>query len=86
MINVSSPNTPGLRALQGRAPLADLVGRARQALLSLPVAPPLLLKIAPDLTDEDKQDIAEVALAGGLDGLIVSNTTIARPASLRSGA
>ena len=85
VINVSSPNTPGLRALQGRAPLADLVRRARQALLSLPVAPPLLLKIAPDLTDEDKQVIAEVALASGLDGLIVGNTTITRPATLRSG-
>lgn len=84
VINVSSPNTPGLRALQGREPLADLVGRTRRALLALPAPPPLLLKIAPDLTDEDKQDIAEVVLESGLDGLIVSNTTIARPDSLAS--
>jgi dihydroorotate dehydrogenase len=84
VINVSSPNTPGLRALQGRAPLEDLVGRTRAALNALPSAPPLLLKIAPDLTEDDKKDIAEVALAGGLDGLIVSNTTIVRPDSLVS--
>ncbi len=83
VINVSSPNTPGLRALQGRAPLEDLVGRTRQALLALPKPVPLLLKIAPDLTEDDKRDIAEVALAGGLDGLIVTNTTIARPATLK---
>jgi dihydroorotate dehydrogenase len=84
VINVSSPNTPGLRALQGRAPLEALVDRTVKALQRLPAPPPLLLKIAPDLTDDDKHDIAEVAVAGGLDGLIISNTTIARPASLRS--
>jgi dihydroorotate dehydrogenase len=82
VVNVSSPNTPGLRALQGREPLAELlaaVGAARQG-----PRPPLLLKIAPDLTEADKSDIAEVALAGGVDGLIVSNTTLARPAGLTS--
>ncbi|MDR3440757.1 quinone-dependent dihydroorotate dehydrogenase [Telmatospirillum sp.] len=79
VINVSSPNTPGLRALQGKGPLEELVGRTRRALLALPAPPPLLLKIAPDLTDDDKRDIADVALASGLDGLIVTNTTIARP-------
>ena len=84
VINVSSPNTPGLRALQGRAPLAELVARTRQALLELPAPPPLLLKIAPDLTEEDRRDIAEVALAGGLDGLVVTNTTIDRPGGLVS--
>jgi dihydroorotate dehydrogenase len=84
VINVSSPNTPGLRALQGRAPLAALIGRTREAVAKLPAAKPLLLKIAPDLTEEDRVDIADVALASGLDGLIVSNTTITRPASLRS--
>lgn len=84
VINVSSPNTPGLRALQGKAPLAALIDRslkARQAAMPKD-APPLLLKIAPDLTADDKADIAAVALESGLDGLIVSNTTIARPASL----
>jgi dihydroorotate dehydrogenase len=84
VINVSSPNTPGLRALQGREPLAALIAAALQARGA--ARPPLLLKIAPDLTEADKQDIAEVALAGGLDGLIVSNTTIARPPELRSTA
>jgi len=88
VINVSSPNTPGLRALQGRDQLEGLVGRTRDALDQASAGakrPPLLLKIAPDLNDEDLADIAAVALAGALDGLIVSNTTIARPASLQSG-
>ncbi|MGE5148346.1 MAG: dihydroorotate dehydrogenase (quinone), partial [Candidatus Eiseniibacteriota bacterium] len=82
VINVSSPNTPGLRALQGRGELVALVERVKGALP--PSAPPLLLKIAPDLTEEDRRDIASVALDLGLDGLIVSNTTIARPDSLKS--
>jgi len=84
VINVSSPNTPGLRALQGRAPLEALIGRTKEAVSKLLAPKPLLLKIAPDLTPEDRADIAEVALSSGLDGLIVSNTTIERPASLRS--
>ncbi|MGE5548781.1 MAG: quinone-dependent dihydroorotate dehydrogenase [Solirubrobacterales bacterium] len=87
VINVSSPNTPGLRSLQGRDQLEGLVGRTRAALdAAVPSGkrPPLLLKIAPDLNDDDLADIAAVALAGGLDGLIVSNTTIARPATLAS--
>ena len=84
VINVSSPNTPGLRALQGKEPLAELIQRTRIARDKLGPdkltgQPPLLLKIAPDLTDDDQQDIAEVALSSGLDGLIISNTTIARP-------
>ena len=82
VVNVSSPNTPGLRALQGREPLAELLAAVRDARGG--VRPPLLLKIAPDLTEADKSDIAEVALAGGVDGLIVSNTTIARPPGLAS--
>jgi len=86
VVNVSSPNTPGLRALQGREPLAALieaVQRARRE--AVPEAPPpLLVKIAPDLQPEDKRDIAAVALESGIDGLIVSNTTIARPPGLRS--
>ncbi len=89
VINVSSPNTPGLRALQSRAHLRELVGRTRNALDSAfppksKAKPPLLLKIAPDLTDEDMKDIAGIAVFGGLDGLIVSNTTIARPDTLAS--
>ncbi len=80
VINVSSPNTPGLRALQGKEPLADLIQRTRAARDQLVVRPPLLLKIAPDLTEDDQRDIADMALTQGLDGLIISNTTIARPA------
>ncbi len=87
VINVSSPNTPGLRALQSRRELEGLVARTRAAVDKAAPAerqPPLLLKIAPDLTEADLADIAAVATAGSLDGLIVSNTTVARPASLRS--
>ncbi len=85
VINVSSPNTPGLRALQDRAQLEALLRRVQAALPAEGAGrrPPLLLKIAPDLTPEDRRDIAAVALAQGLDGLIVSNTTIARPEGLR---
>ena len=84
VINVSSPNTPGLRALQSREALHALVSRVREALAGAGGTPPLLLKIAPDLTDDDKRDIAAVAIATRLDGLIVSNTTLARPPSLAS--
>ena len=84
VINISSPNTPGLRALQGREPLRALIDGVAAALHRLPQPKPLLLKIAPDLTQEDRADIAEIALDSPLSGLIVSNTTIARPASLRS--
>ncbi len=84
-INVSSPNTPGLRALQDRPRLEALLERLRAALADLKGdrRPPLLLKIAPDLHEADQGDIAEVALGKGLDGLIVSNTTVARPDSLQ---
>jgi dihydroorotate dehydrogenase len=84
VINVSSPNTPGLRALQGRAPLQELIAAVQEERNArhLDTRPPLLLKVAPDLTPADCEDIAEVALTAGLDGLIVSNTTIARPAGL----
>lgn len=85
VVNVSSPNTPGLRALQDRAVLAGLIAAVRQALReSTDAPPPLLVKIAPDLTAEDKRDIAAVALESGLDGLIISNTTVDRPESLQS--
>lgn len=92
VVNVSSPNTPGLRALQGRDPLRALLDRVLEARAACGLTrnPPLLLKIAPDLTVEDKSDIAAVALESGIDGLIVSNTTIARPdgipAAMRSEA
>jgi dihydroorotate dehydrogenase len=84
VINVSSPNTPGLRALQSKAPLQALIGGVRDVLAGWANPPPLLLKIAPDLTQGDRTDIAEVALGGALSGLIICNTTTARPESLRS--
>jgi dihydroorotate dehydrogenase len=84
VINVSSPNTPGLRALQDRAALDGLVARVQAALPERPV--PLLVKIAPDMAAEDLADIAAVAAARGLAGIIVSNTTIARPEGLRGAA
>jgi dihydroorotate dehydrogenase len=85
-VNVSSPNTPGLRDLQARAPLAGLIDALQQARARMGLSLPLLVKIAPDLTAEQRRDIAEVALASGLDGLVISNTTVARPHTLRSPA
>lgn len=83
-INVSSPNTPGLRALQGRDELARIVERVRAAIADAPRAqrPPLLVKIAPDLNAAQMTEIAAAALDLELDGLIVGNTTVARPDSL----
>jgi len=81
VVNVSSPNTPGLRALQSRGALETLLRRVRAAMPR--PAPPLALKIAPDLEEADRDDIADVALALGLEALIVANTTVARPATLR---
>ncbi|MGE0829249.1 MAG: quinone-dependent dihydroorotate dehydrogenase [Hyphomonadaceae bacterium] len=85
--NVSSPNTPGLRGLQAAAALEELLGRLREARAALAAAHgarPLFLKVAPDLDEQAVEDIANLAIAYGLDGLIVSNTTIARPATLKS--
>ena len=83
-VNISSPNTPGLRALQGKASLKSLMNRVLAARDECDDETPVFLKIAPDLTDEDKADIAAVAREVSLDGLIISNTTIDRPATLRS--
>jgi dihydroorotate dehydrogenase len=83
-INVSSPNTPGLRDLQRRAALDELVARVVEARDETTPRRPLLVKVAPDLDEHGVEDIAAVALARKIDGLIVSNTTVARPAGLRS--
>ena len=80
--NVSSPNTPGLRNLQGRVQLADLLKRVQDAIAAKPV--PLVVKIAPDATDDDLDDIVAVCRDLSMDGIIVGNTTLARPASLQS--
>ncbi len=87
-INISSPNTPGLRGLQDRGALEELLGRVGEAALEMRgagLARPVFLKAAPDLDDAAIADMAEVARrAPCLHGLIVSNTTIDRPDSLRS--
>ncbi|XP_004543332.1 dihydroorotate dehydrogenase (quinone), mitochondrial [Maylandia zebra] len=85
VVNVSSPNTPGLRDLQGKAELRQLlhtVQKERDALQEQR-KPPVLVKIAPDLTAQDKQDIADVVTELGVDGLMVSNTTVSRPETLQ---
>ena len=81
-VNVSSPNTPGLRGLQNRDELRTLLGLLVETRGAGKV--PLLVKIAPDLDDHALDDIAAVALEAGIEGLIVTNTTLARPASLQS--
>jgi dihydroorotate dehydrogenase len=77
-INVSSPNTERLRDLQGRAALSELLRRVMEARLALPRPIPVFLKIAPDLTEADLNDIVEVALAAQITGIIATNTTINR--------
>ncbi len=78
-INVSSPNTVGLRALQTKAALQDLLGRIASTRAALAGTTPLLLKIAPDQDEGEPEAIVETALAYGIDGLIVGNTTVSRP-------
>jgi dihydroorotate dehydrogenase len=92
VINVSSPNTPGLRGLQAREQLSDLLNEVIRSLdESAPdPRPPLLVKVAPDLTEEDRDGIVEVVLAKApgnegqrlVDGIIIGNTTISRPPDL----
>ena len=90
VVNISSPNTPGLRGLQRREPLRRLLDATvaeRNALLPPTTEsgiPPLLVKIAPDVTDRELEDIAAVVQESGVDGVIVSNTSTSRPASLLS--
>ena len=81
-LNISSPNTPGLRALQTRAALEELLGRTAEARDALPAGGrvPLFLKVAPDLDDPEIEAIVETVLAFGLSGIIVANTTLSRPA------
>lgn len=82
VVNVSSPNTPGLRGEQSPERLLPLLEAVKKA--AGPV--PLVLKVAPDLTEDDVDGIADCVLQTGTDGLIVSNTTLARPDSLQSRA
>ncbi len=77
-VNISSPNTPGLRNLQADEALTRLLGAVLKARSKASVRVPVLLKIAPDLDERQLDDIARVVLATDLDGLIVSNTTLSR--------
>ena len=82
-VNISSPNTPNLRALQHGEELRQLLAAmsdelAKQAALTQQPVKPVLLKLAPDLTDEMLESIADVAVANGISGLIATNTTISR--------
>jgi dihydroorotate dehydrogenase len=83
-INVSSPNTPGLRDLQEPSALRELLTRLLETREGAARRPPLLLKIAPDVTLAQLDDIVRVARDAQIEGMIVSNTTISRPAALRS--
>jgi dihydroorotate dehydrogenase len=86
-VNVSSPNTPGLRDLQQASALDELLGRVMDARNALPIAQrrPVLLKIAPDLSLSGLDDVVAIARRRATDGMIVSNTTITRPLALSSG-
>jgi dihydroorotate dehydrogenase len=84
-VNISSPNTPGLRALQTRAALEELLGRLAEARGAMTGDYPVFLKVAPDLEDGEVETIVETVAAFGLQGIIVSNTTISRPGTLRDG-
>ncbi|KAK9366457.1 Dihydroorotate dehydrogenase-domain-containing protein [Lipomyces kononenkoae] len=85
VVNISSPNTPGLRDLQNEAKLGGLLSAVVAARDNLSTQkPPICVKIAPDLTETEVISIAEVVKKSGIDGVIVSNTTISRPESLKS--
>jgi dihydroorotate dehydrogenase len=84
VVNVSSPNTPGLRQLQDKEPLIKLLQQVQEVNQARPTPRPLLLKIAPDLTDAQLDDILDIARETQLSGLVATNTTIARPTTLRT--
>jgi dihydroorotate dehydrogenase len=86
-VNISSPNTPGLRALQTKAALDELLGRLaeQRAVLAAQAGDrPVFLKVAPDVADDEIEAIVASVRAHGIDALIVGNTTISRPDTLRS--
>jgi dihydroorotate dehydrogenase len=76
-INISSPNTPGLRALQNKSELDDLLANVMAARVN---GKPVFLKVAPDLEPSDIDDVSEISIKHGISALIISNTTITRPA------
>ena len=83
-VNVSSPNTENLRALQDKEPLMKLLGELKRLNIELQRPKPILLKIAPDLSNDQLDDIVEIALSLPLDGIIATNTTISRQGLITS--
>lgn len=85
VINISSPNTPGLRDLQSREPFLELIGKAmdeRRRSCGTASPPPLLVKLSPDLRQPQCEELAKAALESGIDGLVLTNTTLDRPGDL----
>ncbi|MCO5230594.1 MAG: quinone-dependent dihydroorotate dehydrogenase [Chitinophagales bacterium] len=78
VVNVSSPNTPNLRALQDKEPLAELLQLLKSSMSNKPRPKPILLKIAPDLNNEQLDDIIEILNSPVIDGIVATNTTISR--------
>jgi dihydroorotate dehydrogenase len=78
VVNVSSPNTPGLRELQDKGPLTELLRRLQVLNKDTGANKPILLKIAPDLTNEQLDDIIDIVRTTGIDGIVATNTTISR--------
>lgn len=81
-VNISSPNTPGLRDLQSRENLLPLLRDMLTARAQCSKQPPLLVKLSPDIPDEDHAELAKTLMDSGIDGIILSNTTLDRPATL----
>ncbi len=82
VVNVSSPNTPGLRELQEKEPLSRILSELKTIDSTFPVSKPILLKIAPDLNDSQLDDILSIIKSTGTDGLVATNTTLSREALL----
>ncbi|MCK5285437.1 MAG: quinone-dependent dihydroorotate dehydrogenase [Alphaproteobacteria bacterium] len=83
-VNISSPNTPGLRDLQKREPLLDLLGEIKEARKKAcgEHPPPILVKLAPDLDEEQQEELAKTLMDAEIDGVILTNTTLNRPEAL----
>ncbi len=86
VVNVSSPNTPGLRELQEKAPLTSLLNKLQELNYSLGKGKPIFLKIAPDLTNEQLDDIVEIVSETKIQGIVATNTTISREGLITSAA
>jgi dihydroorotate dehydrogenase len=84
-VNVSSPNTPGLRELQEKAPLMHILNTLQKRNLKNGISRPILLKIAPDLTESQLDDIVEIVQETKIAGLIATNTTVSRADLLTTG-